>query len=650
MNGTEEIENTDAVSSDEGQLVVFKLSKEEFGVDINNVKEIVRLPDITPIPCSPEYVSGICNLRGNVLPVIDSRIRFAMQAQEMTDKTRLLVVEAGGCNTGLVVDDVREVLRIKLSHVEPPPAVCRGVDRGFLSGIVKMDEGKRLILTLNLGEVVNIEVADQEQKTAGKAAESSEEKKNDELAQEEQLVTFNIAKEEYAFNIEKVREILRVSEITAVPNVPSYVRGLFTIRNQLMPVLDLRSMLGVSNLASERCVVIEGIAEEIKQWGKSLSDSLMTGGHFPYTTDTNASSFIKWLDGYDTSSSEIQAILKRLRKEINALHSMAALALAEAGGKGDSEMLYKKEINPLLEDILKIFSELEGSMAANITADQRIIVVGTDSMNIGYLVDSVNEVLRIPHSVIDATPALATSENKEVRGVAKLDEGKRLIMIMNESALISGEESRKLADITNRAGINQKTEISASAASSVIDEEQLVTFTVMNEEYGLRIMQVQEINRLSSITDVPRAPHFIDGLTNLRGNVIPVVNVRSLFGLEKKEEDDRTRIIIVDIGGNKTGLRVDGVKEVLRLSRSSIEKTPAIVTSTGANRYMDGICKIDNGKRMVVLLNIDKILDDEELKTLSKVSEGRDLEEEQASPQLQMKKNTVKKNTVKKSH
>lgn len=645
MNGTKDTENADAVSSDESQLVVFNLNKEEFGVDINNVKEIVRLPDITPIPCSPEYISGICNLRGNVLPVIDSRIRFAMMAQEITDKTRLLVVETGGCNTGLVVDDVREVLRIKLSHVEPPPAVCRGVDRGFLNGVVKMDEGKRLILTLNLGEVVHVEVEEHEQKTTGRQSESPEEKKNDELADEEQLVTFSIAQEEYAFNIEKVREILRVSEITAVPNVPSYVKGLFTIRNQLMPVLDLRSMLGVSNLASERCVVIEGIVEEIKKWGESLSDSLITGGHFPHTTDTKGSSFIKWLDGYDTSSSEIQAILKRLRKEINALYSMAAVVLAEAGGKDGGEMVYKKEISPLMEDILKTFNELRGSMEANITADQRIIVVGTDSTNIGYLVDSVNEVMRIPHSVIDATPALATSENRELRGVAKLDEGKRLIMIMNESGLVSGEESRRLADLTSRAGTDRKAEAGTSTAKSAIDEEQLVTFTVQNEEYGLRIMQVQEINRLSTITDVPRAPQFIDGLTNLRGNVIPVVNVRSLFGLEKKEVDDRTRIIIVDIGGNKTGLRVDAVKEVLRLSRSSIEKTPAIVTSTGANRYLDGICKIDNGKRMVVLLNIDKILNDKEVKTLSKVSEGRDLEEEAAEPatrRLQMKKTARK--------
>jgi purine-binding chemotaxis protein CheW len=309
-------------------------------------------------------------------------------------------------------------------------------------------------------------------------------------------------------------------------------------------------------------------------------------------------------------------------------------------------MLYKKEIHPIMEDILKTFNELRGSMEANITADQRIIVVGTDSMNIGYLVDSVNEVMRIPHAVIDATPALATSENRELRGVAKLDEGKRLIMIMNESALVSGEESSRLADITTRAGIDRKTETGTSAANSVMDEEQLVTFTVQNEEYGLRIMQVQEINRLSSITDVPRAPQFIDGLTNLRGNVIPVVNVRSLFGLEKKDVDDRTRIIIVDIGGNKTGLRVDAVKEVLRLSISSIEKTPAIVTSTGANRYMDGICKIDNGKRMVVLLNIDKILNDNEIKTLSKVNEGKDLEEETAEPvngRLQMNKKAARK-------
>jgi len=152
----------------------------------------------------------------------------------------------------------------------------------------------------------------------------------------------------------------------------------------------------------------------------------------------------------------------------------------------------------------------------------------------------------------------------------------------------------------------------------------LVTFSIGKEEYGIRIMQVQEINRLADVTHVPRAPYFVDGMTNLRGNVIPVINIRRLFNLEERDADDRTRVIIVDIGGNKTGLRVDAVKEVLRLSRNDIDPAPAIVTENGAGKLMQGICKIENGNRMVVLLDVSELLDIKELKTLQSLTGGQD--------------------------
>jgi purine-binding chemotaxis protein CheW len=166
-----------------------------------------------------------------------------------------------------------------------------------------------------------------------------------------------------------------------------------------------------------------------------------------------------------------------------------------------------------------------------------------------------------------------------------------------------------------------------SLAQQSMSEEQLVTFTINREEYGIRIMQIQEINRLTEITSVPRAPYFIDGMTNLRGNVIPVINVRELFGLENKEVDDRTRIIIVDIAGNKTGLRVDQVNEVLRLSKHDIENTPAIITSGKSNRFMDGVCKLDGGKRMVMLLDVEQVLDQSELQSMSSLGDGYETEE-----------------------
>lgn len=624
-----EMESTQAtcvaatLSSGEGQLVVFRLSDEEFGVDINNVKEIVRLPDITPIPRSPAYVAGICNLRGSVLPVIDSRIRFSMDVTEATDHTRLLVVETGGVHTGLIVDNVREVMRVTDGHRAPPPSVCRGVEKEFLSGVVKIDEGRRLILTLNLGEVIAIDAGSSG--TAGATAGNGVDTDlSQQAAEEEQLVSFKVAGEEYAFDIAKVREILRVTEITGVPNVPEYVRGLFTIRNQLMPVLDLRRLLGISSLVSEHHKIIDSGIDRHRSWAESVRHAVESGVHFTGGTDHRKTSFGKWLEEYSTSSIDIETALKALKRCRGDLFDAARRALEHRGTSKETALsILDREAQPLLKTTIDRLADLKAVIEAHISEDQRVMVVEADTMNIGYLVDCVDEVIRIPKSVIDETPAIASSKRRELKGVAKLNNGERLIMIMDESALVSREASRVLSDIHSGTGSTTKDDSAQakSLAQQSQAEDQLVTFSINKEEYGVRIMQVQEINRVTDITSVPRAPHFVDGVTNLRGNVIPVINIRELFGLENKDIDDRTRIIIVDIGGAKTGLRVDQVNEVLRLMKQDIEKTPSIVTAGGANKYMDGVCKIDSGKRMVMLLDVERILGEKELRFLSEMAQ-----------------------------
>ncbi len=624
MPDMENTQNAGVVqSSGEGQMVVFRLSDEEFGVDINNVKEIVRLPEITPIPRSPVYVAGICNLRGNVLPVIDSRIRFSMAPTEATDHTRLLVVETGGVHTGLIVDNVREVMRITDAHLEPPPSVCRGVDKEFLNGVVKIDEGRRLILTLNLGEVIAIDAGSCRGTAAG--AGTGVNQVLQEAAEEEQLVSFKVAGEEYAFDIAKVREILRVTEITEVPNVPEYVRGLFTIRNQLMPVLDLRRLLGIPSLVSERHKTIDAGIERHHSWAEAVRHAVESGARFTDATDPRKTAFGKWLDEYSTSSIEIETALKKLKRCRAELFDAARRAMDLKGASRDAALsILDREMQPLLRDVCDSLDRLKSIIETHISEDQRVMVVEADTMNIGYLVDCVDEVIRIPKSVIDETPSIASSKRKELKGVAKLDNGERLIMIMDESALVSREASRVLSDMQSGSGTTTRESgaKSESLAQQSQAEEQLVTFSINREEYGIRIMQVQEINRVTDITSVPRAPHFVDGVTNLRGNVIPVINIRELFGLEDKAIEDRTRIIIVDIGGAKTGLRVDQVNEVLRLLKQDIEKTPSIVTAGGANKYMDGVCKIDKGRRMVVLLDVERILDEKELRILSEIAQG----------------------------
>lgn len=625
-SASEEMSQDTQMTSDEGQCVVFQLSEEEFAVDINRVKEIVRLPDITPVPRSPQFVSGICNLRGSVLPVIDTRTRFSMAAGEVTDHTRLLVVESGGVQTSLLVDQVREVLRIKKNLVEPPPAVCRGVDREFLTGVVKMNKGERLIMMLNLNELIAVDLSKQQNKKQTMTAQRQDESGSDAKGsseEEEQLVSFRVADDEYAFDIAKVSEILKVSHISAVPNVPEYVLGLFTIRNHLLPILDMRGLLGLPSMISERHQMLDRAMAAEEKWCTALISAIDSGKRSFGSLNAKETPFGKWLEGYNTSSVELELIAKRLKRERTDLYGAGKRLVETLDQLTEEEIHRQKEQLVALSGVVKNSIEsLKETMVDHIQEDQRTMVVESDTMTIGFLVDWVDEVLRIPKSVIDKTPAMAASRKKELKSVAKLDDGERLIMIMDESALVSDETKDVLSDIQSRAGGDTRTGKAdgKSIAEQSIDEEQMVTFTIDNEEYGIQIMQVQEINRISEITHIPRAPHFIDGMTNLRGNVIPVINVRRLFSLEDIEVDDRTRIIIVEINGSRTGLRVDQVNEVLRLSRQDIEETPSIVTEESTKRLMQGICNIEDGKRMIVLLNVSEILDRDELENLKEMA------------------------------
>lgn len=140
-------------------------------------------------------------------------------------------------------------------------------------------------------------------------------------------------------------------------------------------------------------------------------------------------------------------------------------------------------------------------------------------------------------------------------------------------------------------------------------EEQLVVFDLSGEAYGIAIESVREIIRLQEITQVPRTPSFVEGVINLRGKVIPVVELRKRFGIEAKERDEDTRIVNVDIGGQEIGMVVDAVTEVLRISSNQVEPPSAVIT-TADSGYLRGIAKLDD--RLIILLDLDQILNTDE--------------------------------------
>ncbi|WP_186843808.1 chemotaxis protein CheW [Acetobacterium tundrae] len=477
----------------ERQLVTFRLGEDEFGTDIMDVKEIIRVPVITKVPNAPDYVEGACNLRGDILPIIDGRTKFNLERKEKDENSRVLVIDVEGKATGIIVDKVSEVMRVSTADIEEAPQIVKNVDSDFLDGVVKLDNGQRLVMLLDVVKALIVNNTEKELKTGhaermknnGASVSGSEDASID----EEQLVTFLLDQEEYAIEIMMVKEIIRVPQIVKVPNCEAYIEGVLSLRDNLLPIINLRTYFGM------------------------------------------------------------------VHTEINDRN--------------------------------------------------RILVVDMGSFAAGIMVDKVSEVLRIPKNSIQPPMKFLTQSEEQLKGIAKLNNGNRMIFILEPSKLISADA---IDGIIGNDATHEQNADGQNSERQILEEEQLVTFKIDQEEYGIKIDNVQEINRMTAVTKIPNAPCYIEGIVNLRGNIIPALDLRRLFKLSEKQLSDATRIIIADFNGKRTGIIVDSVSEVLRFEKKLIETPTEILSSGVDNDYIEGVGKLDGGKRMILILNIGKVL------------------------------------------
>ena len=135
------------------QWMTFNLADEVYGLDVMNIKEVLRYTEISPVPGAPSYVLGIINLRGNVVTVIDARTRFGLPTEEATDDTRIVVIETDAETIGIMVDSVSEVIYLKESEIEPPPNVGSDEMSHYIKGVCNRDD--TLIILINLHDMVS---------------------------------------------------------------------------------------------------------------------------------------------------------------------------------------------------------------------------------------------------------------------------------------------------------------------------------------------------------------------------------------------------------------------------------------------------------------------------------------------------------------
>jgi purine-binding chemotaxis protein CheW len=263
----------------------------------------------------------------------------------------------------------------------------------------------------------------------------------------------------------------------------------------------------------------------------------------------------------------------------------------------------------------------------------RIVVTSLPGgLDVGLVSDAVKEVLGVPRSQVDAMPGMLAGDGglEEVSSICRLDDGRRLVSIIAADKLLRLPATRQALDAARHARIddtapeNHDMDNTLNADGDDIggapeDDIQVVIFRLGAEEFGVPIMSVQEIVRVpETLTRVPRTPGFVEGVINLRGTVLPVIDQRGRLGLPLIDRNDRQRIMVYLLGGKRTGFIVDSVAEVLRIPRARI--VPAPLISEEQNRLISRVANLEGDRRLVMLIDPAHLLQAPEIQAVARMA------------------------------
>lgn len=268
-----------------------------------------------------------------------------------------------------------------------------------------------------------------------------------------------------------------------------------------------------------------------------------------------------------------------------------------------------------------------GLPEAKVDEHSRIVVVspGEGGASVGIVTDNVKEVLRVGRTLTGPVPALLTAGDAAGQtafdAICRLNGGKQLVTILSaermfRDAALRAAIATATAGSTDAAAEEGQMDVTDPRAGTGDDaEEQFVVFRLAGEEYGVPIETVQEIVRVpEDLTHVPKAAAFMEGVVNLRGTVLPVVDQRRRFALDEAVRNDRQRIMVLTIGGVRTGFIVDQVSEVLKISRAAIGPAPSL--SQEQQRLIRRVANLESQERMILLLDPGNLLDAGEVAAL----------------------------------
>lgn len=493
---------------------------------------------------------------------------------------------------------------------------------------------------------------------------------------EADYVTFDMAGERYAFPMARVQEIIRMPSVVKVPLGPPSLEGLANLRGRVLPVVSLRNccdMPGAEHDETTRVIVVDGgvplgfvvdrVASVISidpaamESGDSVQSTVRSdvligviksdGGDMTTILDVDrlvGSQFARLAAGgakrdastaarvsaepdgdaegesddtlelvsFAVEGQEYALPIDQVQEIVQAPQSVSHVP--NAGNRVLGVMDLRGRLLPVVS-MRRVF----GLATAPLEPQNRIVVVSLDDGVVGVVMDTVREVLRVPHELVAPLPNFMAEAGRrsEVESVVRLEEGRRLVSVLSVNRMFDSPEVRQeLAEQWEESSeMAEEQQVTDDGRGG---EELFVVFRLDEEEYAVDVDAVQEIIRVpEALIRVPKSYDFVEGLVNLRGTVLPVVDLRTRLGLARGERDERQRIVVLIIGGVRTGFIVDSVAEVARVGRQVLEPAPEL--SAEQARVVSRVANLPDQQRMLLLVQVDQLLAAEQAMALEEV-------------------------------
>jgi purine-binding chemotaxis protein CheW len=490
-----------------------------------------------------------------------------------------------------------------------------------------------------------------------------------------QFVTFMAGDEVFAADMSPVKEIIRVPEVVRVPLAPSALEGLANLRGKVLPIISLRRLFGFPELAhddSTRALVIDVgqpigfVVDRVSSVVGVDTSHIEDVGSIRTTVNTDVlSGLIKDVSGHAMIMVlDFAKLVEREFSQIAAISKNTGVAgIVEASAQNEEEEssdelqlvsfdVDGQEYAIAIEDVQEIVQVPEAvihvphseshvlgvmtlrsrllplvnlrSMFAlphrDLDEKSRIVVLTLNGVSVGVVVDAVSEVLRVSKSGVDALPALLAREGNlaEITAICRLDNGKRMVSIVTARNLFGHSVVKEALSAVNDNDLEEGMQ-TRETDDDLDDDEQVVIFRLGKEEFGAPIASVQEIVRVpEELIRVPKAPSFVEGVINLRGSVLPVIDLRLRLGLKQVERTDRQRIMVFLISDVRTGFIVDQVAEVLKIPKAAIEAAPQL--SKEQSQLLSRMANLEKQKRMVQLIDPPHLMEQKELVAMAAVT------------------------------